>query len=151
MRDIRVYKDKGHRVIAKRYRSSYSELHRNWPAFAKEVCAQGFHPCDWGIEEYIGGNIWNCEDFEYDLMLPVENDIEPKRPLFMKSLDAVKVISIVFRGSFDMLLEAFEELRDFANNKGFAVNGNLRVYHLRCPKNTDDSEGYVTELQLPIE
>ncbi len=151
MCEIAIYEDRGRKVVAKRFRTPDSERGKNWPVFAEEVRKAGFHPSGWGIVEYFVEGEWNPDDVEYDLILPIEDEIEAEPPLKIRELKPRKVVSIIHRGSFDGLGEAYEELFAYIEENGLKVNGNLRMFHLRCPHNTATPEGYVTEIQVPIE
>lgn len=151
MNDIEIYEDHGRRVISKRFKSPYPEIFRNWPIFAKEVRKQGFQQVGWGIVEFHVPGEWDPSNIEYDLMVPIEEERDAEPPLEIHNMKPRRAVSIVYRGNFGGLNEAYDRLFDFIEEKGLQVNGNLRMFHLRCPHNTATPEGYVTELQIGIE
>jgi len=151
MCEITVYEESEREVIAKRCVGSISETGKNWQKFAKMLNQQGFHYSEWGIEEYHSEvDRWNPENFEYELMLPVHEDHQPDEPLYKKTLPAGKVASIIFRGAFDKMGEYYKKLAEWIAKNDLQIDGNVRIVHLRCPRNTNHSDGLVTEIQIPV-
>jgi len=150
MCDIIVYQEKARPVVAKRFRSSAPEIGPNWPKFAGEVVEQGIFPVGWGITEYFCEGEWNPEDVEYELCMPVMGEISPSEPLKAKTLDGCKVVSAIYRGSYDKIGPAYDEIFKWIEEQGLEIVGNIREIHLRCPHNTDDPAGFVTEIQIPV-
>lgn len=148
---IVIYEDAERQVVAKRFRTPLAEKGKNWPEFAQEVRSQNILSVSWGIEEHFYHGEFNPDDVEYELMLPVAGEIQPAAPLKARILPAAKVASIIHRGPFDELDKAYDRLFKWIEEQGLKIAGNVRVVHLRCPHNTPEPAGYVTEIQVPVE
>ena len=151
MCDIVIYEEPERSMVAIRLKNAPNEIGKNWPVFAKQVREEQKILTDgWGIEEHLS-TIDDGGVIEYELMLPVIGEIKPNPPLFARTLPQAKVASILYRGPLNQTGEYRKKLMDWIDQQGLKVCGNLRVVHLRCPHNTTDAEGYVTEIQIPIE
>lgn len=150
MYNIIVYREKARLVVAQYFRSSAQKIGPNWPKFAEEVMKQGISPVGWGITEYYTGGEWNPNDIEYELCMPVMGDIDPIEPLKARTLEGGKVASAIYRGSYDKICSAYDELFKWIEEQGLEIIGNIREIHLRCPHNTDDPSGLVTEIQMLV-
>lgn len=151
MCDIVIYEEPERSMVAIRLKTPPEEIGKNWPVFAKQVREkQNIRTDGWGIEEHFT-TVKGSGEIDYELMLPVINEIQPDPPLFARILPRAKVASILYRGTLNQTGEHRKKLMNWVDQQGLKVCGNMRVVHLRCPHNTSDAKGYVTELQVPIE
>ena len=151
MCDAVVYEDAERAVVAIRLKTPPAQIGENWPKFAKEARKkQNIHTDGWGIQELLG-DVGPGGEIEYELMLPVTGDIQPAPPLHARTLPRTKVASILFRGPLSETGRHHEKLAGWIEQQGLQISGNTRVVHLRCPHNTPEPAGYVTEIQIPVE
>ena len=151
MCDIVIYEEPERSMVAICLRTPPEQIGKNWPVFAKEVREkQNIRTDGWGVEEHVT-TVNDSGELDYELMLPVIGEIQPDPPLFARTLPQVKVASILYRGSLTQTGGYGKKLMDWIDQQGLKVCGNMRVVHLRCPHNTSDAKGYVTEIQVPVE
>lgn len=151
MCDIVIYEEHERSMVAIRLKNAPDKIGKNWPVFAEQVREkQNIRTDGWGIEEHFS-TVKDSGEIDYELMLPVIGEIQPDPPLFVRTLPRTKVASILYRGSLTQTGEYCKKLMDWIDQQGLKVCGNMRVVHLRCPHNTADAKGYVTEIQIPIE
>jgi len=99
---------------------------------------------------YITEGEFDPNDVEYELMFPIEGEAHAEPPLKIKKLPAGEVASIIHRGPFDGIGAAYDTLFKWINQQGLSPAGYAREVHLRCPHNTTDPKGLVTEIQVPV-
>ncbi len=150
MCEIVVYVDAERKVVAQRFRSSFAEIALNWRKFAQEVYRQGIVPSGWGIAEYFSHGEFDPNDIDYELMLPVIDNILVKKPLTTRFLPSVKVASIIHRGAHEEIGKSYEILMNWIAENDLKPVGNAREHYLRCPHTTPVPEGYITEIQIPV-
>lgn len=150
MCDIVVYNDMERNVVSMRFRTPIEKVGESWVTFAREVSRQGIHPTGCGIAEYFVEGEFNPNDVEYVLMLPVEGDVTPYGELKTGKIPAGKVASIIHRGEYNTIGKAYEDLYEWIVENGMQATGNCREIYLRCPHNTPDPNGFVTEVQVPV-
>jgi len=151
MYEITIYEEAERPVVAQRIQTSMMQMKDNWPRFAEEVVKQGIAPAGWGITEFFVQGEFDPNNVDCELMLPVMGPIQPAEPLKAKVIPAGKVASIIHRGPHDTIGKAYEELMAYIGQQGLKPIAHSREYYLRCPHNTTDPEGLVTEIQIPVE
>ncbi|MCK5832441.1 GyrI-like domain-containing protein [bacterium] len=150
MFEIKIFKEKDRTTVARRYNSkAYPDV--PWFDFATELTKLGHLSKEWGIVEYLSEREWDPEDHDYYLLLEVHGEIKIEPPFEKRILHGGKVASILHRGDFSCLEKPYTRLLNWIEENGYHISGNLRKIHLRCPRNTIDTEGFVTELQIPID
>lgn len=68
-----------------------------------------------------------------------------------RKLEAVKVISILHKGAYDMIGEAYAYIIKYAKENGYRVKGLARECYIDGIWNKENVEDYLTEIQLPID
>ncbi|MBN2543590.1 GyrI-like domain-containing protein [bacterium] len=150
MSGIIIYIEVERKVVAIKGKSNLDGRSKLWPQFAAEIRKQGVNADGWGITEFIDRGEFEHDISEYELMMPVVGDISPEAPLFAKTIPGGKVAAVLHRGPFNEIGRVHREIQIWVQQHGFQVGGRTREYHLRCPHNTSDEKGYVTEIQVPI-
>ncbi|MGN1406152.1 MAG: GyrI-like domain-containing protein, partial [Erysipelotrichaceae bacterium] len=67
-----------------------------------------------------------------------------------KKLEAVKVISILHKGSYEMIGEAYAYIMKYARENNYQINGLPRECYIDGIWNKENVDDYLTEIQLPI-
>lgn len=145
-----TYNEQERWVVAMRFKGAISRTSENWQRFAREVHNQEIPVSGWGISAYITEGEFDPNDVEYELMFPIEGEAHAEPPLKIKKLPAGEVASIIHRGPFDGIGAAYDTLFKWINQQGLSPAGYAREVHLRCPHNTTDPKGLVTEIQVPV-
>lgn len=68
-----------------------------------------------------------------------------------RKLEAVKVISILHKGAYDMIGEAYAYIIKYARENGYRIKGLARECYIDGIWNKDNVDDYLTEIQLPID
>ena len=70
--------------------------------------------------------------------------------LKFKELEPVTVVSVLHRGSYDTLRDAYLFAVHWANTNGYTLRGEPRERYIDGAWNRDDVSQWLTELQLPV-
>ena len=68
-----------------------------------------------------------------------------------KKLDGTRVISILHKGSYDMLGEAYAYIIKYAKENKYQIKGLPRECYIDGIWNKTDVNEYLTEIQLPVD
>lgn len=68
-----------------------------------------------------------------------------------RSIPATKVLSALFKGSYDRLGEVYASLMNYAAENGYTVSGPARESYIDGIWNKESEDEWLTEVQLPIE
>ncbi len=145
------------RVISGRRTGTYEEVCSGVSAALMEIL---FSPKNRKDGVVITGPCLSlCYDGEYretdadiEMAIPIHGQVViPDPTISVRTLPAVKVVSVVYRGPYqhEGFAVAFENAFRFAAEKGFQTTGPDRQIYLNNPDETP-AEELLTEVQIPI-
>lgn len=109
-------------------------------------CAKpGYEFCEYLDEEYKQSDILIRHNEVVDQMGKESDRIK------FREVPAVRVLSILHRGAYDEIGEAYAYIMKYAEDNGYKVSGFARECYIDGIWNKESVEDWLTEIQLPIE
>ena len=109
-------------------------------------CAEpGYEFCEYLDEEYKQSDILIRHNEVVDQMGKESDRIK------FREVPAVRVLSILHRGAYDEIGEAYAYIMKYAEDNGYKVSGFARECYIDGIWNKESVEDWLTEIQLPIE
>ncbi|WFA09225.1 MerR family transcriptional regulator [Tissierella sp. Yu-01] len=105
---------------------------------------------DYGFCEYLDGEYKESNILTRYSQAVTEAGEESERIKF-RTLPAIKAICIYHKGTYDLLGEAYAYIMKYANENGYKVSGLARECYIDGIWNKDNTNEWLTEIQLPIE
>jgi effector-binding domain-containing protein len=99
--------------------------------------------------------IYHDEDYreegaDIEVAVPVTGKVVLEDPAVeVRNLEPVKVVSLVHRGSYETIGQAYQRLHGYISEKGLEIAGPMRDLYLNDP-NTVAPDEIMTEVQAPI-
>ena len=133
--------------------NTFSDMMKLIPEFGKECrtlntqikCAEPrYEFCEYLDEEYKQSDILIRHSEAVDRI-----GIESDRIKF-KKIPEVRVLSILHRGSYDEVGEAYAYIMKYVEDNGYKVSGLARECYIDGIWNKESVEDWLTEIQLPI-
>lgn len=139
---------------AERVLSDYAALNELMPAIRSQVNAQ--NP---GIQcvkpEYCFNIYLDGEYRDHDIRVAVCQAVtshgRDTEDITFKELPAVTVASVLHRGPYEELSDAYAYAIKWAEQNGYRICGNIRESYIDGPWNRADAKDWLTEIQVPIE
>lgn len=100
--------------------------------------------------EYLDGEYRESDVAVRHNQAVTEAGVENERIKF-RTVPATKVLSIMHKGIYEQLGEAYAFICKYAEDNGFKVTGNSRECYIDGIWNKDDPADWLTEIQLPVE
>lgn len=106
-------------------------------------CMMLYHTGWWNLDE--------SENLEVEVVEPVTKEFSGEGEVKVYELPSEDYMAcIVHHGSFATIGKVFEELFDWIKQNNYAINGPLREIYHKGDWATNNTEEYVTEIQVPI-
>jgi effector-binding domain-containing protein len=91
------------------------------------------------------------EDADIEVAVPVTGRISIEDPMMeVRNLTPMKVVSLVYKGSYETIGEGYSKLFNYILKKGLVPNGPMMDLYLNDP-NIVKPEDILTEIQMPIQ
>ncbi len=91
------------------------------------------------------------EDADIEVAVPISGRISVEDPsVEVRNLKPLKVASLVHKGSYESIGEAYAKILGYVNDNGLTVAGPMMDLYLNDP-NTVKPEDILTEIQIPIQ
>lgn len=100
--------------------------------------------------EYLDGEYRESDITVRHNQAVTESGVENERIKF-RTVPAAKVLSIMHKGAYEQLGEAYAFLCKYAEDNGYHVTGNPRECYIDGIWNKDDPADWLTEIQLPVD
>lgn len=100
--------------------------------------------------EYLDGEYRESEVTVRHNEAVTKAGVENERIRF-RTVPATKVLSIMHKGSYDSLGEAYAFIFKYAEDNSYKVTGNSRECYIDGIWNKEDPADWLTEIQLPVE
>lgn len=88
-------------------------------------------------------------DADIEIAIPISGRIAVGPRFEIRTLDSIKVLSVVHRGAYDRVGEAWGRAYRLVDEKGYAPAGPGRELYLNDPHDAPESE-LLTEVQVPV-
>ena len=99
---------------------------------------------------YLDGE-YKEENIEIEARKTVKGHYPDTEHVKFKTIPAVRCATVIHRGSYSTINEAYATVVEWMREKGFRPAGNMfNIYHV-SPHETSDSTKFVTEICYPIE
>lgn len=95
-------------------------------------------------------NDMGTDSINAEVVEPIKGNVPPNDKIDVKSLESIKVASVIHNGSYDSLNRAYAFIMQWIEDNNYTISGSQRELYIKGEWNTDSSEEYVTELQIPI-
>ena len=94
----------------------------------------------------------NEGDAVFDVGIVVGEDSESYGEDLIRIVDLFEheVLAGIHEGSYENIMDSYEQLVDYAQNNGLEIIGSPKEVLIKSKYNADDPESYLTEIQLPI-
>lgn len=94
---------------------------------------------------------WSEKEVNIEVALPVTGPVEIPKSVFvkLKSLPAVRVLSIIHKGSYHTMHQSYKAVFEHMARSGLEVVGPIRELYLNDPDLTAE-ENLMTEIQIPF-
>lgn len=105
--------------------------------------------CADGSGDYAGD--WSEREVNIEVALPVTGPVEIPEAVFieLKSLPAVRVLSIIHKGSYTTIHQSYQAVFEHMTAAGLEAAGTIRELYLNDPDLTAE-EDLMTEIQIPF-
>lgn len=91
------------------------------------------------------------EGADIEVAVPVTGKLSIEDPAVeVRNLNSVKVASLVHKGSYESIGEAYEKILSFVQEKGLQITGPMMDLYLNDP-NTVEPDDILTEIQIPVQ
>jgi effector-binding domain-containing protein len=106
---------------------------------------------------FVGAAIWHDDeyktsDIDGEAVVYLKQSIPEGERVRVYELPAVTVSSVVHKGAYNRLNQAYEAIGRWIEANGYKIVGPNREVYLYCTQPVrQDDESYVTEIQFPIE
>ncbi len=90
-----------------------------------------------------------CDDADIEVCVPIKGQIEVDKDMEVKTLPAMKMISIIHKGPYNQVGEAYAVAFKWMKEKGYTVNGPCRELYLNDPKDVEEAD-ILKEIQIPF-
>lgn len=144
------------RILAKKGTGPYSEtISRLMPELCSQLSSEenrknGLRVTGPPMTLYLD-NEYREKDATMEVALPIAGRIVLSDPAMeVRTLPAEKVLSLIHKGSYATLHEAWSRIGAYAEEREFVFNGCHREVYLNDP-NTVSEEDLLTELQIPVD
>lgn len=107
--------------------------------------------------EAIGIAIWHDEEFKTsdidgEAAVLLKQPIAASERVKVYELPAATVASVIHKGAYNSLNQAYEALARWTEANGYKIVGPNREFYLYCTQPVrQDDDSYVTEIQFPVE
>ncbi len=104
----------------------------------------------------IGAAIWYDEEFKTsdidgEAVVYLKQPVPAEEPIRVHQLPAAVMASVVHKGAFNRLSQAYEAIMRWIETNGYRIVGPNREVYLYCPPPVrQDDESYFTEIQFPV-
>lgn len=71
--------------------------------------------------------------------------------IVFKDIPAITAVSVLHRGAYDKLGEAYAYAIQWAEQNGYTISGNVRESYIDGIWNKENTEDWLTEIQVPVE
>lgn len=105
---------------------------------------------DYCFCEYLDGE-YKESDIKVRYCQAVDRFGKESSQISFKKLDGTRVISILHKGSYDMLGEAYAYIIKYAKENKYQIKGLPRECYIDGIWNKSDVNEYLTEIQLPVD
>jgi len=89
-------------------------------------------------------------DIEVEICAAVTQAFPDKDGITFKKMPAVRALSVLHRGSYSRLNEAYSYAGTWLDKNGYELNGEPRESYIDGIWNKDNEDDWLTEVQLPI-
>lgn len=139
---------------AERVVPDYAALNEIMPAIGKQVSEQNpgiacVKP-DYCFNIYLDGE-YRERDVRVAVCQAVTGKGKDADGITFKELPAVTVVSVLHRGPYERLGEAYAYAMQWVEKSGYRICDNLRESYIDGPWNQDSAENWLTEIQVPVE
>ena len=91
------------------------------------------------------------KDVDIEVAIPISTTVPLPDPIKVSDLTAeAKVASMIHRGPYEKLHEAYQAMMAWCETNGYEMAGPDREVYLTGPNDTQDPVNYLTELQQPV-
>jgi effector-binding domain-containing protein len=91
------------------------------------------------------------KDVDIEAAVPISEDLDLPEPIKIHDLSGEDTVaSLVHKGPYDTINEAYQALMAWCESNGYELVGPDREVYLTGPGDTKNPEEYVTELQQPV-
>lgn len=98
------------------------------------------------------GDMDSTSILEVEVVEPITKSFPESDTVKVYELPAIeKMVCIVHKGPFSTISGTFEALYDWIGQNGYKISGPLREIYHKGEWITENTEEYITELQVPIE
>lgn len=122
-----------------------------WNTLSAETSSQSLQP----EENCFGLAIFHDEgykesDADVEIQFSVKGTYENTEHVVFKTVPAIEIASTTFKGSYDQIIGANQEVAKWVEDNGYTFNGPMFcIYHV-SPAQTDDPNELVTEVCYPV-
>lgn len=89
-------------------------------------------------------------DIELEFAQAVEHEGNPSENIGFKKLKEQRAVSVLHKGSYATLGEAYAYSLNYVKEKGYEIADSIRERYINGCWDRDDEEDYLTEIQIPI-
>lgn len=90
------------------------------------------------------------EPLDMEIGIPVAREAAPMDDLTTRVLDGVTAVTTVYKGPYDELGSAYDEVMGWIQSHGYESSGPPREGYLNGPDEVKDPSEYLTELTFPV-
>lgn len=90
-------------------------------------------------------------DVDIEICRQVQTKGSDVEGLVFKEMPATKVVSLLHKGHYHTLGQAYANVIKWIEENGYKINGEIRQSHIKGHWNCEDSNEWLTELQVPVE
>lgn len=96
-------------------------------------------------EGYVEGEV------DVEIVMGVDKLLENEDKFVFKETEAVeKAVSILVSGDYSNIAGAYKFLANWIEENGYSMSGNPRQVAIRGPWNEENTEDYLSEIQIPV-
>jgi effector-binding domain-containing protein len=109
------------------------------------------------VSDLVAAAIWHDDeyktsDIDGEAVVYLKQSIQEDRRVKVYELPAASVASVVHKGAYNTLNQAYEAIGRWIDANGYRIAGSNREIYLYCAEPVrQDDESYVTEIQFPVE
>ncbi len=91
-------------------------------------------------------------DVVFDIGIVIKEDSGSYGEDLIRIVDLFEheVLSVIHKGSYENIMDSYEQLVDYAQNNELEIIGSPKEILIRSKYNSEYPENYLTEIQLPI-
>jgi DNA-binding transcriptional MerR regulator len=150
-----VKKIPSYTVFSAKYNlTNYAELGGIMPALGEKVSkANPDIKCvepDYCFNVYLDGE-YRETDINVEICQAVTTRGKDGDGIVFKEIPAVTVVSVLHRGAYDQLGDAYAYAMQWVEQNGYRITDNVRESYIDGVWNKDSIEDWLTEIQVPVE